>query len=71
MKPVIKRIIYMVLIFSVGVIGLIIADQYDFMEQLQGDRVVANSPRDLKTVQTELGQVGRGMPAESKIIKKQ
>ena len=56
----------MVLIFSVGVIGLIIADQYDFMEQLQGDRVVANSPRDLKTVQTELGQIGRGMPAESK-----
>lgn len=59
----------MVLIFSVGVIGLIIADQYDFMEQLQGDRVVANSPRDLKTVQSELGQIGRGMPAESKIIK--
>lgn len=70
MKSISKRIIYMIVIFCVGIIGLIIADQYDFMHTMRDDRLVADSPRDLKTVQSELGQTGRGMPAESKIIKK-
>ncbi len=61
----------MSLIFGAGIIGLVFADQYDFIHKFKTGALLADSPRDLKTVQDELGQTGRGMPAESKIIKKQ
>lgn len=71
MKPVVKKIIYMIIILCIGIFGLLVTDQYSFMHQLNPRNFLANSKTDLKTVQSELGQVGRGMPAESKIIKKQ
>lgn len=70
MKPVVKKILYMIAILCVGMVGLVVTDQYDFIHKLGSIKLLANSGADLQTVQSELGQVQRGMPADSKIIHK-